>query len=86
MPGQEWDDQHMGQHLNLRVIPEPEGDTRAVLTKEGAGTVLVRADHSDVTFHCGGCGKPLVVGMHSSQLANLVLKCNQCGAFNETFQ
>ncbi len=69
--------------VSLAVIPEPEPDTRSVLVYTGEGTVVMRGD-GNLTIECGNCKAPLVVGLNTSQLQNLVLKCPQCGEFNET--
>jgi hypothetical protein len=50
---------------------------------EGAGTVAMRGP-GNVMMDCGRCGSPLLVGMKTPQVANLVFKCKNCGAFNET--
>lgn len=46
----------------------------------------MRGEDADVTLHCGSCGKPIVVGLYSSQVQNLVFRCNACSAYNETLE
>ena len=47
----------------LRVIPEPATGTRAVIVREGEGTVVFRQeDGLDLTWVCGTCGAPLIEG------------------------
>jgi hypothetical protein len=74
-------------HIKLHVIPEPAQGTRSVLLREGEGTVVFRADHAPrVVMDCGACDARLVQGVPVSQIENVVLKCNGCGAFNETVE
>jgi DNA-directed RNA polymerase subunit RPC12/RpoP len=68
----------------LRVIPEPDPETRSVFRKVGDGTILFQGRLSSTAYVCGKCGEPLVVGMPLEELVNLVLGCANCGAFNET--
>lgn len=71
------------RRIRLAVIPEPEPNTRSVLIYTGEGTVVMRGP-GNVTMECGNCGAPIIVGVKTSQLQNLVFKCPNCGAFNET--
>jgi hypothetical protein len=69
----------------LLVIPQPEEGTRSVLAYEGEGTVAIRNPERETPVHtCGACEAPLIVGMGLAQLQNVVLRCNGCGAYNET--
>lgn len=71
----------------MRVIPEPEPDTRAVLIKaEGAedDTVFIRGGQTGFIYSCGSCGAPLMVDIAPKQVQDLVLKCSACGSFNES--
>jgi hypothetical protein len=43
-------------------------------------------DAPNLILECGLCDSPLIVGMRTSQVENLVVKCNGCGAFNETIE
>ncbi len=69
--------------VSLAVIPEPEPNTRSVLIFSGEGTVVM-SGQGNVTLECGNCHAPLVQGIEMKQLENLVFKCNNCGAYNET--
>ena len=69
------------------VIPEPDPGTRSVLDRRGEGTLIFdfnRPGSPQTDMVCGNCGAPLVHGMAVSQVANLVLRCNRCGKYNET--
>jgi hypothetical protein len=71
--------------LKLRVIPEPEPDTRTVFVEEDAtNTVFMRGTEADVTWLCGACAAPLLEGVRLNQFANIVLKCGACGSYNDT--
>lgn len=69
----------------LNVIPEPAPDTRSVLRMQGEGTVVIRVEDAERPVHtCGACDAPLIVGLGLLHIQNVVLRCNGCGAFNET--
>ena len=69
--------------VRMIVIPEPEPNTRSVLLYTGPGTVVMRGP-GNVTMVCGQCNSPLLEGMKVTQVQNLVFRCKNCGAFNET--
>jgi len=71
------------RRLRMMVIPEPEPNTRAVLIYTGEGTVVMQGE-GNVTMECGNCSAPLIEGVPTGNIQNIVLKCPQCGAFNET--
>jgi hypothetical protein len=74
-------------HIKLHVIPEPAEGTRTVLVYAGEGTVMIRSEAApNVLMNCGSCGVRLVQGVVVSQLSGIVLKCNGCGAYNETIE
>lgn len=69
--------------IKLRVIEESAIADRAVLRLEGTDTVVMRGSESAPDICCGSCGTALIVGVPRRQVANLVLRCNACGAFND---
>lgn len=71
-------------HVKLRVISEPDPDTRTVFEKTGDGTILFQGFDTNIALVCGKCGAPLAAGIQPSQIKSIVLRCNQCMAFNET--
>ena len=71
------------RRIRLMVIPEPEPNTRSVLIYTGDGTVMIQGA-GNITMECGQCGVPLIQGVNVSQVQSMVLKCPNCGAFNET--
>lgn len=68
----------------LSVIPEPDSDTRAVFILTGEGTVVMSGLATGLARCCGTCGAPLIVGLKREQVQGLVVKCNDCGSFNDT--
>lgn len=70
--------------LKLPVIPEPENGTRSVLVRPPGGelTPFIRSD-GPANLLCGNCSLTLVKGVDAGQITNLVLKCPQCGSFND---
>lgn len=72
------------QRVSLRVIPEPDPQTRAVFIRSGDGTVIFQGQETQTSQDCGACGSPLIVGLRSGQVQGVVLRCNNCGAFNDT--
>jgi len=49
----------------------------------GEGTVAMRGS-ANLVFVCGGCRAPIIDGVLTNQLHNLVFRCNGCGTYNET--
>lgn len=74
------------RRLRLRVIPEPDPDTRSVFMKpDGApGSVFFAGGETTDAFMCGHCDAPLIIGLPLAPFQNLVLRCSQCGTHNET--
>jgi hypothetical protein len=65
----------------LKVIPEPDPDTRSVfelLSKEAG----FQGFDSTEALVCGKCGAVLVSGVARENISNIVMKC-YCGVFNE---
>jgi hypothetical protein len=70
--------------ITLTVIPEPDPATRTVSVKTGEGTIAFNGTATEKSFDCGSCGASLAVGVREDQVYGAVIKCNQCGAFNDT--
>lgn len=68
----------------LRVIPEPDPGTRAVFVYEGEGTTVITGLETGLSLDCGKCGASLVRGVHRAAVSGIVLRCKECGAFNDT--
>jgi hypothetical protein len=73
------------EHIRLRVIPEPDPNTRAVFTFTGEGTLGVTGEASGLSMDCGGCGSALIQGVAWGDIRGIVIKCNNCGRYNETW-
>lgn len=67
----------------LRVVPEPPEKTRTVLYLTSPGTIFVRGEGPGMSFDCGYCGSPLLMDIREEQVANLVMRCANCGLYNE---
>ena len=75
----------VSQVVRLRVIPEPDPNTRAVFARTGEGTVIFRGFETGIAQCCGTCGAQLIVGLRLGQVGKGgVLRCSACGTFNET--
>lgn len=75
----------LGRIIRLHVIPEPAPRTRSVINRQGEGTVIFRSDQGpNTTLVCGKCAAPLAERMLVNQLQGMVLRCNQCGSYNES--
>jgi len=72
------------KELKLKVIPEPDPNTRSVFIYSGEGSIVFRGFEVGLALTCGQCSSHLVVGMPRENIRALVIKCNSCGAFNET--
>jgi len=74
------------RRTRLRVIPEPDPETRAIFKKlPGApDSVFFTSSQTADAYVCGGCYTPLIVGLPIAQVQNLVLCCSKCGKYNET--
>jgi DNA-directed RNA polymerase subunit RPC12/RpoP len=70
--------------IPLSVIPEPDPGTRAVFVKTGEGTIAFQGTATEKSFDCGSCGASLAIGVREDQMQGMVIKCNQCGTFNDT--
>lgn len=69
--------------IALRVIPEPHDSIKTLFAHDGENTVVVYGPAKNHDYVCGVCAVTLIVGMQPEEIANLVVKCAACGAFNE---
>lgn len=74
----------ISQRIPLKVIPEPDPGSRSVFIKNGEGSIIFSGRETEISLDCGQCGASLVVGLKQEQIRSIVLRCNQCGAFNDT--
>jgi hypothetical protein len=71
-------------HQRLPVVPEPEPNTATVFEQIGEGTILFCGTCSTLSQDCGSCGAPLIVGLERDQVKAIIIKCKNCGSFNQT--
>lgn len=71
------------QTSTLKVIPEPDPDTRSVFIYEGEGTVVFAGYQVGLALVCGSCKSHLVVGIPRENIQNIVIRCKGCGSYNE---
>jgi hypothetical protein len=72
------------EHIPLAVISEPDPGSRAIFEKTGEGTVLFQGFETGIALVCGKCQASLAAGLNRSQIHGIVLRCKNCGSFNET--
>ncbi len=68
--------------IALAVVSEPIAGTKAVIDRRSTGTIMYKGRESDVTYVCGSCGSPLIVGLDVQKFHDIVIKCNRCKSFN----
>jgi hypothetical protein len=68
----------------LSTIKEPPPNSRVVIEYLGEGTVSHLGHHDVPDLCCGNCDATLIRGMPREKLKGAVLKCKNCGAFNDT--
>jgi DNA-directed RNA polymerase subunit RPC12/RpoP len=71
------------QEIPLVIIPEPDPNTRAVFNYIGEGTTVFRGSEVGLALVCGKCKSSLVVGIPRNAISDIVIRCNNCGSFNE---
>ncbi len=76
--------------LKMAVISEADSASRAVLdgTDVPKGDPIMRDSTGTKSpiLECGNCAYALLVGVPTSAVQDLVFKCPDCGAFNETIE
>lgn len=71
------------QTISLKVIPEPDPNTRSVFIYDGEGTVAFTGYQVGLALVCGSCKSHLVVGILRENIQNIVIRCKNCGSYNE---
>jgi hypothetical protein len=72
------------KRIKLKVIPEPAHESRGVIYYRGEGTIAFKGFEVGLAMDCGKCQAPLVVGVPQNAIRHLVIRCKQCGSFNDT--
>lgn len=72
----------MSRRILLRVVAA-DGDRCTINAADYS--VAFRGDAVDAPdLCCGSCEAQLVIGVDRRTLTNMVIECNECGAFNDT--
>jgi hypothetical protein len=72
------------EHLKvpLKIIPEPEPNTRTVFLLQGLFPAF--KGEGDIDKVCGNCGLILLEGVgRGIEIRNLVIRCPKCKSYNE---
>jgi hypothetical protein len=75
------------RHTRLKVLEDP--GPKVILEKDdGKGTVFASGRLPDtdsaLSWDCGRCSAPLIVGAEPGVMEGVVLRCADCGALNIT--
>ena len=63
-----------------KIIPEPAPNTRTVLNPAKGPAISGNGDFSTL---CGNCGVILLKNVQFGQVRNIVIRCSNCGKFND---
>lgn len=72
------------KHVPLNVVPKPDNGHRSILYNDKVGSIFVRGEKHGVSYDCGNCETPLLIDIEEWQVKNIVLRCPNCGAYNES--
>lgn len=72
------------EHQALTVVREPDPGTRTVFEKAGNDPLFAVGSETGISYDCGSCGVSLLAGIDIQRVVNIVLRCAQCGSFNDT--
>ena len=68
--------------VTARVIPQPQKDTRTILTGGSLQGPFIKGKGS-TTYICGVCRNILVEKVYHGQIKNVIFKCPKCQSYNE---
>jgi len=85
----------MSNFFQLTVVSAPDPGTHAIIDYDGPGAKVVPTGESEgrglasrdsetVDLYCGQCGALVATHMASRSIANAILRCKFCRAFNGT--
>ena len=66
---------------SLEIIPEPKKNSRTVLYTDKKIQYFKGAGNDN--YYCGSCEYLLCESITRSQIQMLILKCPECGGYNE---
>ena len=69
------------ERVALKVVPRPKDGTSLVLSPTGRG-IVITGGYAGVVLECGSCATALAEGVQSRQLRGLIIRCNNCEAYN----
>jgi DNA-directed RNA polymerase subunit RPC12/RpoP len=70
------------KQVPLQLITEPAPGTRAVIDRRSSATIVFSGHETNMTYVCGSCASPLIVGLDLQKFHGVVIKCNHCKSFN----
>ena len=68
--------------VRLRIIPEPQPQTRAILEPKVGEVLPVIKGNGNLNLLCGNCGAILIEGIDKGQIRNIVIHCPICRFYN----
>ena len=66
----------------MTVIPKPDDQEQSIVDATFAGPVIT--GFGTMTYVCGSCGTPLLQQVEFEQVQDVVVRCGNCGEFNQT--
>jgi hypothetical protein len=75
---------HPIKKIKLLVIPEPAERTRTILLQASALPLFTGEETEAPGYVCGKCDSVLIAKTTKLWLLNIVIRCFNCGAYNDT--
>jgi len=72
------------RQIKLLVIPKPAERTRTVLLQGSAPPLFTGEEAEAPDYVCGKCDSVLIAKTTRLWLLNIVIRCFNCGAYNDT--
>jgi hypothetical protein len=72
------------KQIKLLVIPKPAERTRTVLLQATAPPLFIGEEAEGPDYVCGKCDSVLIAKTTKLWLLNIVIRCFNCGAYNDT--
>ncbi len=63
----------------MAVVPD-WGSCHAGASHDARGDTVIRRGDDDITFTCGSCGAPILIGVAQSLVRHFLFRCRGCGA------
>jgi hypothetical protein len=68
----------------LLILTRPVARAGGILRPDRCPALLGGTGDPRVEFQCGGCASVLFVGESASQLRDVIVRCYQCRAYNDS--